>query len=176
MVSTCPGVACRKIKHRTCYTCSSPERVKQRAEQERAKILVERESGTQLYIFIPGALGAVTAPYWFQEEIPQWPVGNKPILFMKGSTSWDAGVTFNSGAMAAAVEKINTTPTKPFIMHPQMVKDLEDDPELSSEQDKLVAGWVSYKISIEASMGKIFNQMAGYDAAAAKAGKAGPKK
>src|ERR1019366_4548241 len=63
----CQGVACLKKKHRTCYTCSSPEKVALRAEKKRQEMLRERQSGEQLYIFRARVgVAGLPAPAWFQ--------------------------------------------------------------------------------------------------------------
>ena len=160
-ISTCPGVACRKTKYRTCYTCNTPEKVKFRAEQKRQEILAERQSGYQLYIFESRVgVAGLPPPAWFQgftfSYTPASTSGTYPLLHMP-TISWD-GKDY--------VEKMNMTPTPPFIMHScDCANETYTYPwdhlpsckfykaEIAN-QDELVPGWVSYKISYKVQLGK----------------------
>jgi hypothetical protein len=132
-VTVCPGVACRKIKHRTCYTCSSPERVKQRAEQKRLDILRERESGLQLSIFVPGALGAYTVPAWFQGDSFSYTAasGTYPLLSMPmPKILWDAGGEWISYKILYKIQ--SGKPDGQPVLAPALAPAL--DPEFDSDE------------------------------------------
>ena len=146
-VSTCPGVACKKIIYRTCFVCASPEKVKFRAEQKRQEILDERQAGEQLYIFESRVgVAGLPPPAWFQEYAFSYKSASAtyPMLTFKMPVmpiSWDAAdnayqvmevqaqkaaqKVAQQAAEQAVIEKMNMTPTPPFIMHPQAYKELQ---------------------------------------------------
>ena len=134
----CQGVACLKKKHRTCYTCSSPEKVALRAEKKRQEMLRERQSGEQLYIFRARVgVAGLPAPAWFQANgftfsgspTPPYSPYSHPYPMLKINPSVMITETekdkFTKEMVKKAVEELNMMPTHPWIMHPEAAKDLQ---------------------------------------------------
>jgi hypothetical protein len=123
-VSTCPGVACKKIIYRTCFVCASPEKVQQRAEKKRQEILDEWQAGEQLYIFESRVgVAGLPPPAWFQEYAFSYKSASStyPISWDAADNAYqvmEAQKAAQQTAEQAVIEKMNVTPTPPFIYTP----------------------------------------------------------